>query len=227
MTVGVDAELRLQPVAPVLAHDDQLVGLLDCLALTLDQGSSGEVVDVVDGADDADAGAGVSHPSGRTCRDAVLGVEDVHVAGDLGQPRLEVIYRREHSLLQGVCRWRRRDQDVRRSHGPEEALVGIAERHDANVHRLIHHRVSERQRVHHSAAWLGRIGDQGNAALTRPDSFDSQRHPEQTGIVCGDCSGHQGGPGRSLGDDATGFDKPASAGRSSAAGPGRFRARRR
>ncbi len=141
---GVSAELRLQPVAPVLAHDDELVGLLDGLPLTLDQRSSGEVVDVVDGADDADAGAGVPHPSGRAGRDAVLGVEDVHVASDLGQPGLEVVYRREYSLLQGVCRWRRRDQNVRRSHRPEEALVGIAEPHDANVHRLIHHRVGER-----------------------------------------------------------------------------------
>ena len=85
------AELRLQPVAPVLAHDDQLIGLLDGLALTLDQRSSGEVVDVVDGADDADAGAGVSHPCSRTRRDAVLGVEDVCVGGYLGQPGLQVV----------------------------------------------------------------------------------------------------------------------------------------
>jgi hypothetical protein len=25
--------------------------------------------------------------------------------------------------------------------------------------------------VHHTAAWLGRVGDEGNAALTRPDGL--------------------------------------------------------
>ena len=171
----VDVEIRLQPVAPVLAHDDQLVGLLDGLPLTLDQRRSGEVVDVVDGADDAYAGAGVSHPSGRACGDAVLGVEDVHLARDLGQPGLEVVYRCEHSLLQGVCGRRRRHQDGGRSHRPEEALVRIAERHDANVHGLINHRLGKRQGVHHTATWLGRIRDQGNAALNWRDRLIHSR----------------------------------------------------
>ena len=52
-----------------------------------------------------------------------------------------------------------------------DAMVDHLERHNANVHGEINHRLRKRQRVHHTATWLGRIRDQGNAALIRPCSF--------------------------------------------------------
>ena len=117
---GVDAVVGLQSVAPVLAHHYQLVRLLDGLALTVDEGRGGEVVDVMHRPHHSHAGAGVPHPGGGACGDAVLGVEDVHLVGDLRQPGLEVVDRGEHPLLQGVGRRGGRNERVRRAHGSEE-----------------------------------------------------------------------------------------------------------
>src|SRR5262245_7226562 len=131
--MSVDAVVRLQAIAPVMAHDDQIVGLLDRLALTLDQRGRREVVHVMHRAHDAYRRSGVADPGGGARRDAVLGVEDVDVLGQLGQPGLEVVDRIEDPLLQRWRPWRGGDERVRRADRPEEALTLRRQGDDAYV----------------------------------------------------------------------------------------------
>ena len=160
---GVGAVFGFQPPAPILADHDELVRLLDGLALTVDQGRRGEVVHVMDGANHPHPGPGVTDPGGGSGRDAVLGMKDVHLVRDLAQSPLQGIDGVEHPFFQGGGRFRRRDQHVGRPHGPKEARRGVAERDDADRHSGVDHGLGERQGVHDTAAWLCRVADQRDA----------------------------------------------------------------
>ena len=161
--VGVDAVALPQQILPVAAHDQHPVGLEDGLALAVDESGRREVVDVVHRPHDRDAAHARRHPHRRPRRDAVLGVEEVVVAGHRRQPRGQGVDRQEHLLLERLRPRHRRHDHARRLHGPEEASRGVAQPDDRDVRPEVEERLCQLQRVHHAAPGLGRVGDEGDA----------------------------------------------------------------
>jgi hypothetical protein len=103
--IGVDPVLLAQDFLPVLADNQDPVRVENRQALTVDQGRRGEVVDVVHGAQDRDAGPR-PHPHGGPRRDAVLGVHEIEAAGHPPQAGGQGVDRLEHALLEGGrIRW--------------------------------------------------------------------------------------------------------------------------
>lgn len=139
------------------ADHDEVVGFDDGLALAVDEGAGGEVVDVVDGAHHAHRGAGVPDPGGGARRDAVLGVQDVELARERAETCFERVDGGEHAFLEGGERGRCVDERHRRGDRPEESALGIAEGDDSHVHAAAHHGLGERERMNDAAAWFGRV----------------------------------------------------------------------
>ena len=158
--VGGDAVLALQRLRPVAADADAVVHVLDRRALALPQHGAGEVVDVVDRAHDRGQPPLGPQRQQRARREAVLGVVDVGGAGraqPVGERRPRSAGCAAPRPLPGAARPAPGARGTRG--GAEEGRAVGRQRPQLDVVAALAERLGERERVHHAAARLGRVGD--------------------------------------------------------------------
>ncbi len=132
------------------------------MALTVDQGLCGEIVDVVNRAQERKAGTGIADAGCRAGRDAILAVNDVEVVRHLAQSCGHRIDPAEHPLFQAVLPGRRFDDPHRDADVPEESGAGLAHGDDGDSGACRLQGLGKFERMHDAAARLHRIGGQGD-----------------------------------------------------------------
>ena len=154
----------------MLAHDENLVGLDDRLLLAFDQRRAGEVVHVVNRPDHQRL-AGVTRPAALapvadaargTSRDAVLRMHNGVPGGLAGQRVRQRVHAGEHPFLQSRPHWRGRNDRERSADRPVETRDWIAECEDADRVAGLMQRLGQGKGMHYAAAWLDRVGQQGD-----------------------------------------------------------------
>jgi hypothetical protein len=165
---GLDAVILGQELAPVLADDEEPVGVENRPPLAFDQRRSGEVVHVVDRPHDDGAarpGAGqrvpVADAAGRPGGDAVLGVEDDRARrAQQAERGLERVDGGEDPLLQRLARWWGRHDRVRQRRRAEQPGGRVADGDEARIDSLGQERLAERERVDETAPGSGGVADE-------------------------------------------------------------------
>jgi hypothetical protein len=103
----------------MIADHDEVVGLVDCMALAVDERLSGEIVDVMHRPDDLQGRACIPDAARSSGCDAVLGMQN-----------RELVDEWEHAVFEGADVWGSGDDGLRHLGGPKETDVGIAQRND-------------------------------------------------------------------------------------------------